>query len=90
MKKLNNFIKTKNIFFIVILLVIIMLIGVVLNYIHNQNVEYQQLSEESMMEEQAATIIEENIPAEKESPEPEEQTTGTVETEFRDSTIMIF
>jgi hypothetical protein len=43
-----------------------------------------------MMEEQTVKIIEEKIPAKKESPEPEEQTTGTVETEFRDSTIMIF
>jgi predicted negative regulator of RcsB-dependent stress response len=90
MKKLNNFLKTKNIFFIVIIFAVIVLIGVVFRYIHNQNVEYQQLREESIMEEQTATIIEENIPAEKESPEPEEQTTGTVETEFRDSTIMIF
>lgn len=78
--------KLKNIIWIAVALTIVVLMGIVLSYIHKQNVAYQRLGEERMTEKD----VEEEIPAAVELSEPEQHTTGTVETEFRDSTIMIF
>jgi len=87
---IKKLLKPKNIIFLIFALAIILLIGSVFRYIYIQNNRYQQLSEESVIEQREERTAGEEKLLEKESPEPIEQKTGTVETEFRDNMIMIF
>ncbi|MDD3656873.1 MAG: hypothetical protein PHI72_08975 [Atribacterota bacterium] len=84
----NNF-KLKSIVYLVMALVIIILLFSVFRHINKQNIEYRKIEQESVIRKQEESLEEETREKE-ELPVLEEESTGTIEPEFRDDTIMIF
>jgi hypothetical protein len=71
-------------------LVIIILLFSLFKYINKQNIEYRKIEQESEIRIQEESFPEEETREKEELPVLEEESTGTIEPEFRDDTIMIF
>ncbi len=85
----NNF-KLKSIVYLVMALVIIILLFSVFRHINKQNIEYRKIEQESVIRKQEESFPEEKTREKEKLPVLEEESTGTIEPEFRDDTIMIF
>lgn len=84
--------KTKNIIYILLILVFLSVIGYMSRHIYKQNMEYQRLSVELTIKEKTAEIQAGEQKVESESPETgtNRGIDGTIETEFRDTDIIIY
>ena len=87
--KLKMFFGLKNIILTILTFSVIFLIVSVFRYIHLQNIQYQDLSEETNIRQQSESAEEESLTEMATPPEIKEQK-QEVEREYRDDTLMIF
>jgi len=86
---MNQLLKLKNIAIIIIKLITVILIVLVIRFIHDQNIQYQQSNKETVVEEEIETKIPEDKQIEKEPIKPQEQEEYE-EKDFGKDTLMIF